>query len=520
MMATLRRLALAFALLAVLLAGTPAKAQECPWPMMNYYGFTGVLYIPPLIFTPPVTVCWNVPGTSPFHKFSDWVPIPGITKGPPGFSLSENAAYNNAWQYWMSLTVVNSALVATNNGARATVMKDAGPLTGKSVTSFNFWQWVRLGQSALQTYSKVRGVYLALKSGKLNIDPWKLIPKIAIDNSDDPTAPMLMMSVVPPNQGVMAQIKDLTNFTDIRYRGKTFGSRLSTIVSGMGLSFGTRPGINYLTQQLMGPGDENNGWAQVYAMQRSFHSTMTALSMIKRRAAGMPAAGDADMLRRRGSSSFYEDGMKSLGNQYTNRPSGNEFSDTAVSEIKKGMQYLTGDQAKAAQWALQAADTYKTVIKKEQAFMNDRIQSNFAERYKASQGGAAINSIVAPLETETYVKSVKAVEDIIKQVASQNLPGLSFPGAEQSLGLGLETADAWVNRMIRDEVRAMRQIYGLQVKTEMAEALGPKVAEVGNKLRAANKRLEGLQDQVTRLERAKAAVTTVYGSNSASTLFH
>jgi hypothetical protein len=488
--------------------GTIVRAQEFPQPMMNFYGATVVVNT--VFFG---EYAFNIPGTMPYHKFEDWEPMsPGVSKGPPGFSLSDNASYNNAWQYWISTVLVNAALTAVNTGELADIQKNAGPLTGKSVTSFNFWQWVRMGQASLQVYGKLKGLYMALKSGELTIDIWKMLPKIAIDNENDPTAPMLMMSIVPTSQSIMGDIRKLTDFTDYRYRIGTFSDRLSKFTSNMGLSFGTRPGIYAITARLFGPDDPDNGWAQIYALQRSFHSTMTALDMIKRKSAGLGPASDDELKRRRGNSEFYEQGTKALADQYRNR-AGGPYSDAAVDELRRGMRYLKGDTAELAQWAIQAAKVYKSTLDLENQAMNDRIQTAFSERYKAAAGGAALNNISIPLETESYIKSIKLVEDLIRKYAGQEFNSNTFPGDEQTIGLGIETADAWINRMIRDEVRAMRQIYGIGAKIEMEQGISPFIAQAGKELQKADSRLRDIEGQVNRMENGQWAYDMFYSGS-------
>lgn len=474
----------------LLLVAVRGSAQEMPNVMMNWYGDTLVI---PLLF---IQIPINIPGTRPWYKSGDWIPYPAA--GPPGFALSETSSYHNAYMYGASLTMSNGVRASNLLLAKAEAKKEGlAPLTGKGPASLSFWEWVKLGEMGLKTWGKVHNIILALKSGRLEIDAYKLMPKLGVINEDDPSAPMLVMGLAPSSQSAFRVAKDLANFSDPRfYLGNKINfNELKTLVPSVGVKPSFFQALAHYEKN-----DATNG-LMMQRLHQNFHEVRTALGMIQNGLAGTAKTKEQAIMNRLSPSSV----NATLVDLMARRDS---YWLEALNETKRGLNLISPQLG--AEFYSNAAGAWRAAGRAETAMLDDMSKRRTANIWGAKQAAAAMTNAVAPLETEEYMDAVGKLDDMIKEyvssAASINL------GDEQKVSLALDVADAWVNRLVRDELRAMRQLYAMQAKRMEREVLAPQVAQTFNELQQASERLQRMQKTLYTLQKGQQAATQLWSA--------
>ncbi len=493
-------------LVASLVTATRALAQfpildgTRPGPNYTFYGLTW--YQPRIYLIPEITI--PIPGTRPTSKWStDYYYIPAASKAP-WQSLTENASYHNAVEYGKSVAWSNVLRSTVLVQEKATNKKLLGPLTGKAPSSLSFWEWLEVGDQSLKLYGRYRNMVLALKSGDITIDLWKLAPKIGVINENDSSDPLLTLSVMPASDGALLNIKQLTDFSDPRYRleNKVQLSNLKGLVP----SLAVKPSFYGALAHYMK--DDQTGRVVMYRLQRNMHELMTSLSMLKRQVAGY---GDNDTRGRRWTVATQRDEVRQLTQESI------DFWNDAVSEIGRGMREIIGP-SESASWVSANRAAFNAIAKLEQRTMEDGVERRGADVWAAQALAADMNNITLPLENEDYLKWIKDVEDMMATSASSSADVVM--GEEQLTELRLEATDAAVNKMIRDELRAIRQIYSLKAKREFADKLAPSIAKGLLNVREASERLDGLRKRLQLLQGAQQAESQVLSPGQIGKLLH
>jgi len=429
-------------------------------------------------------------GIPPWTKFEDQIPTIPASTVIPGLDLSEYSSYHNGVVYGKATIASNVAraiLWRSNQGAST---KSVDPLTGKSLTSLSFWDWVKMGELSLKLYGQVRSLMRAIKSGGVTIDAWKLMPKLAVISEDDPASPVLYLGIAPASEGAYAIAKDLTDWSDPRYRlsSKADFSNIKGLVPSLAVKpsfFGAL--AHYMKNDLTG---------QVVSarLSRNMHELMVSMSMLRMGLAGGPpdpakrftvvrAKEAVDALQREDQS------WKEL-----------------AGELSRGVA-ITGNTAAANAWKASLNQALNGLAKMQEMYLQDIVARKSADTWAARALGAEMDNMTLPLETDDYMAMIDTIEELVEQGASAK--GVPEDGKELLAQVRTEAADTGVNRLIRDEMRAIRQLYGMKARRELVDKMAPSIAMGLKNLDEGADRLNQLELQLRRLSEGQKAASYV-----------
>ena len=485
----LRALCLAVALLGLGAASTPAQAQPIQFadPGNGTYGWYGTT-VGLLLFNV------QLPGTLPASKwYTDYAGTSAMGRYP-GQGLTDGASYHNGWIYGDETFKGNLARTALWQQYVGGTIKEGGPFTGRSPASLRFWEWVKVGEMSLKTYGKVRAIVTALKSGHVEINAWRLMPKIGAFDEDDPDAPALVLSIVPATEGALAMLREMTDWGDPRYR-LSHKVNLSNL-KGLVPSLAVKPSFLGAIAHLPGGGD--NVMAK---MQRNFHELRTSLSMLKRGVAGGPESP-----YKRWNAVTRADGLSELIK--AQQTTWSDITDT----VARGVALV--DPKGASEWSSAAKISMASVAKIQQATVRDQLSRRGADDWAANAIDAEMNGMIYGLESQDYMEFIDNVEEMIETGASSK--SLVNPGDEALAELRIEAADAAVNRLIRDELRAIRQLYAVKARRELTDRLAPNIAMGLDALKEGANRLEWLDRRLKNLQRGQAGTSKVLTKQAAA----
>lgn len=471
-------------------SAVPARAQPIQFadPSNGTYGWYGTT-VGMLLFN------FEIPGTLPASKwYTDYqsAPAPGRYEGQ---GLSQSAAFHNAYAYGDDLFLSNISRTFLWQQYVGGTVKEGGPFTGRAVSSLRFWEWVEIGQQALKTYGKIRSIMIALKSGHIEINAWRLMPKIGAFDEDDPDAPALVLSIVPASEGPLAMLREMTNWSDPRYRLKN-KVNLSNL-KGLVPSLAVKPSFFGALAQMPGA----SGDKVMTAMGRNMHELRTSLSMLKR-----GVAGGAESPYKRWNAVTRAEGLTDL--LKVQQSTWGDITNTVASGI------ALVDPVAAGSWAGSARIAMGDVSRLQQALVRDQLARRGVDDWAARAVDAEMNSMVYGLESQDYMEFIDNVEEMIETGASSKVH--VAPGEEALAELRIEAADAAVNKLIRDELRAIRQLYAMKARRELDERLAPNIALGLNALKEATNRLALLNQRLTSLQRGQSATRKVLTPQAAS----
>jgi hypothetical protein len=293
-------------------------------------------------------------------------------------------------------------------------------------------------------------------------------------------------------------IREMTDWSDPRYRlsHKANFSNLKGLVPSLAVKpsfFGAvahmqaqDPGVNVMTK-----------------LQRNFHELRTSLSMIQRGVAGGPAnpykrwnavtraQGLADLV------AIQSDTWKDIG-----------------STVARGVALV--DQKSASAWSASNNTVYASLGRMQQASVRDQLARSSVDNFAANSISAEMNNMVFPLESQEYMEYIDNVEAMIEDGASSDFT--VAPGEEYLAELRTDAADAAVNRLIRDELRAIRQLYAVKARRELTDRLAPNVALGLSALKEGADRLQYMERTLTRLQQSQKAVSTTLSAQQAGKL--
>jgi hypothetical protein len=122
-----------------------------------------------------------------------------------------------------------------------------------------------------------------------------------------------------------------------------------------------------------------------------------------------------------------------------------------------------------------------------------------------------------PLETDEYAQGAMLVHDMVNTYASDSNYDITHGIFQhENILLGLAVADAWTNKLIHDELKALRQIYAMSVTREATHRLAPYVAQSFDEIQTASRRLTRLQNTLTALQQSKASASTFFTGDDVS----
>ena len=436
-------------------------------------------------------------GTYPWYNTADTMPMTIQGDSPVLYPLSMTSGYHNATQYGRALAVSNVVRGIILQQAQAKTKKETGdPLLGKGPASLSFWQWIKMGEMALKTYSKVASIVNAINAGDVTINVWKLIPKISVLNEDDPTAPILVMGLVPASQGAIAMAKQLVQVNDPRfYLGNLVKyNDLQTLVP----SLAVKPSF-YGAYAHMATGDPTSRNVQmVSSISRNVHELRTAMSMLNRRMAGR-AHTLADIKRSRFSSAY----SKQMGDQVIAQ-SGQVWD--GIYQDAKAASRFYGPQFSANIAALAGPmNGLKSIEAKE---INRAVETKVADTWRAKAIAGELGNVTVALETDEYMQGVQLIQDMISEYATEDGNHGLFDA--DKIMLGVAVADASVNKLINDELRALRQIYGMRIQREATEKLSKYIAPAQDEIKMAAYRMNRLNRQLANLQAGQTADTAAF----------
>lgn len=528
--------------------GTPAFAQwyiPYPSPDMMWYGnSTGVkIYYPYSEFG----IAWGM--TQPSFRNDELFPEGDLpAPGPPGLPLSDVASWHNMVSYVAAMGEGNLLKTRILELAKAKNKKNgADPLVGKGPASLSFWQWVKMGQAALETYSKIRNIQRALMSGRLEINVWKLAPKMAFINESDEHNGVIFLALAPTNKWSLANVTSIFNANSLK------GFRITGELKDLVPSLATKPSffdaVAHVSRINLNPGDvvedatsQGNNALMAKRIHFNFHEVMVSLGQIQRMVAGM---GGEEMDGPDHRAGVLEATAKQRGSPaYIAREVGrilNARQDAftqAASEVKRGMKLLSpGSEADFDAYKVEFINADRMMRRT----LEDVTQRRSMDWWGAKQASGTLSNIVMPLETAEYLEQAKKIEDMIRFYLSdegltkqipvsvhqdgkwidhytidengnavdnngnvQATEKLNQQGDADKLNLALSVTDAWVNRLVRDEMRALRQIYTATAQMEGQRRLAPHVAKTMANLQEGAKRLEKLQKRLANAEATRA----------------
>lgn len=524
--------------------GAPAMAQtyiEYPNPMMQWYGDSQgwtILY-------PSDAWGFSIDSTHPSFKTADIIPeLSSPAPGPPGYPLSSEASWHNMSMYVAAMANGNSLKMKILDLAKAKNKKNgADPLAGKGPASLSFWQWIKMGQAALETYSKIRNIQRALMSGRLDINLWKMAPKMAFVNESDEHHGVIFLALAPSNKWSLSDVTHILNSNSLK------GFKITGELKDLVPSLATKPSffdaVAHVSRINLLPGEvvadstsQGNNRLMPLRIHNNFHEVMISLGQIQRNVAGM---GGSDMdgpdyrpgvlaatAKQRGSPLYMAREVKRILDTR-----GDAFAQ-AASEIKRGIKLLSPgaeEEFEAYRGAFLEAD------RNMRRTLEDATQRRSMNWWGAKQAAATLSNIVMPLETAEYLEQAKKVEDMIANYLTDKgltkmipvsvyqdgnwadhypvneagnpidaegneipMEKLNQSGDHDKLNLALAVTDAWVNRLVRDEMRALRQIYTATAQMEGQRRLAPHVSKTLASLQDGAKRLEKLQKQLRNAE--------------------
>lgn len=433
-------------------------------------------------------------GTFPWYNEFDTISTTYKGDSPVLYPLSMVSGYHNATQYGRALAVSNVVRGIILQQAQAKTKKETGdPMLGKSPASLSFWQWIKMGEMALRTYSKVASIVNAISAGDVTINVWKLIPKISVLNEDDPSAPVLVMGLVPASQGAIAMAKQIVNVNDPRYYlgNHVKFDELQNLVP----SLAVKPSF-YGAYAHMATSDPTSRNVQmVENISRNVHELRTSLSMLNRQMAGRSHTL-ADIKRSRFSTAM----SRQIGDKVIAQST--QVWDGIFQDAKAHSKFY-GPEFSANLTALGAAvNGLKAVEAKE---INRAVETKVADTWRAKALASEIGNVTVALETDEYQTGVKLVQDMITTYASET--GNHGVFDSEKVQLGVAVADASVNKLIADEIRALRQIYGMRIQREATDKLARYIVPAQQEIQMAGYRLARLNRQLANLERGQAAAT-------------
>ena len=477
-------------------AGAPSlRAQPIqfadPGNYSGTYGWYGITV--GLLFTSV-----QIPGTQPFSKwFTDYQGESAPGKYP-GQGLTQFSAYHNGWMYGSDLFNANLARTTLWQQYVGASVKEGGPMTGRSPASLRFWEWVKVGEIALKTYGKVRAIVTALKSGHVEINAWRLMPKIGAFDEDDPEAPGLLLTIVPSSEGSLAMLKEMTDWSDPRYR-LSHKVNLSNL-KGLVPSLAVKPSFLGAIAHLPGGDDE-----VMLKMQRNFHELRTSMSILKRGVAGGPESP-----YKRWNAVTRAQGLSDLLVAQQNT------WDDITTTVARGVGLV--DPKAASEWSAVAKASMRGVARLQQATVRDQLSRRGVDDWAANAVDAEMNGLVYGLESKDYMEFIENVEEMIETGASSRV--VVAPGEEALAELRIEAADAAVNRLIRDELRAIRQLYAVKARRELTERLAPNIAIGLSALQEGANRLQWLDKRLRMLQQGQSATHKVLSQQAARKLLN
>jgi len=414
------------------------------------------------------------------------------------YALTDNKAYNNAWQYGMATAVGNSSRLALYKSNVGSSKKMADTFTGKSPASLSCWEWIKFGEISLKIYGKARALMDAIQSGTVTINAWRMMPKLAVFNENDPATPALMLGVVPASEGAIAIAKQLTDWSDPRYRLNSKADFSN--IKGLVPSLAVKPSFFGAVAHYMK--NDMTGQVVMARLHRNFHELMTSLSILQ---AGL-AGGPEDPAKRFTVSSATEGAQVLMAND----DSWLQLAD----EMTRSAAIWSPTEATALRQSMRG--TFGNLQKLEQQNLKDAISRKSADTWAASALATEMDNMTLPLETDDYMTMVSQIETMVEGAASNKV----MVGDRDGLlaKLRLEGADAAVNRLMRDEMRAIRQIYGMKARKELVDKMAPSIAQGLKNLREGAEKLGRLQNELDRIQAGQQAAKTVLGADKVKNL--
>lgn len=469
------------------------RINQPPAPWDNWYGNSVGEELTSFL---DLEIYWDVASTHPWYNgtgsFADSVAATGLmAPSPVLYPLSQDNSYHNAVVYARALVSSNVIRGTNLELARVKNKKEGGdPLLGKGPGSMSFWQWLRLGQMSLQIYAKAAGIVRALHSGTVNINVWKLIPKIAVFNEDDPAAPALVMGLVPSSQGAIALATQITNFSDPRYYlGHLINYHdLDQLVP----SLAVKPSFYGAYAHLINSSPADANQLLITKITQNFHELRTGLSMLKRAAMGH-SQNENDIQRSRFSTAWTKNFCNDLQNQAGSW-------DRLYSELSTGSRYFGSNMASQVS---AMGSSYTQIKNSEISSIQNALQVKAADTWKAKRLAGNITNVTAAYETQDYLAGAKQVETMIGKYATQD----GNPGQydDEKILVGLAVTDAWTNKLINDELRSLRTLYAMQVQREALEKMAPIIAQSQTEVNVASQRLARLQAYLQQLQSTQSA---------------
>lgn len=433
-------------------------------------------------------------GTYPWYNTADTMPMTIQGDSPVLYPLSMTSGYHNATQYGRALAVSNVVRGIILQQAQAKTKKETGdPLLGKGPASLSFWQWIKMGEMAMKTYSKVASIVNAIRAGDVTINVWKLIPKISVLNEDDPAAPILVMGLVPASQGAIALAKQIVQVNDPRfYLGNLVKyNDLQTLVP----SLAVKPSFYgaYAHMQTSDPTSRNV--QMVSGISRNVHELRTAMSMLNREMVGRSHTL-ADIKRSRFSSAY----ARQMGDQLIAHSA--QTWDSIYQDAKAASRFY-GPQFAANVAAL--ANTVNQLKSVEAKEINRAVETKVADTWRAKAIAGEIGNVTVALETDEYMQGIQLIQDMISEYATEDGNHGLFDS--DKIMLGVAVADASVNKLINDELRALRQLYGMRIQREATEKLSTYIAPSQDEIKNAAFRMNRLNRQLANLQSGQTADT-------------
>jgi len=441
-------------------------------------------------------------GTTPWYSVFDTMSSTTRADSPTLYPLSVDSGYHNARQYGRALFVANAVRSMNLQQQQAKNTKEtADPLLGKGPASLSFWQWVKMGEMSLKTYGKIASIVKALQAGDVTLNVWKLLPKISVFNEDNPNYPVLIMGLVPSNQGVIALAKQITNFNDPRYYLGNLVSfnELQTLVPSLAVKpsfYGAFAHLNTAD-----PASRNN--EMVTKITKNFHEMRIALSMLNRNMAGSNHTLN-DIQRSRFSSAM----AGKMGDLL--QTTGSQQWDDLLANSKVGAK-MFGPNFAAEVNGLNS--NFASMKQAEAKMIKNAVETKAADTWQAKRVAGNLANVMVPLETDEYMQGVKQVEDMVKTYAAEPDALAQFTEFDdQQVLLGLAVTDAWVNKMIHDEIRALRQIYAMQIEREASQKLAKYIVPANAEIQSAARRLTRLQNHLTAMQSSQSVYATFLGA--------
>lgn len=434
-------------------------------------------------------------GTLPWYNVNDWPATTMQMDSPAFYPLSMTSGYHNATEYSRALLISNGIRYWALLQARAKNKKEgADPLLGKGPASLSFWQWLKVGEMALKTYGKVASIVKAINAGTVTIDVWKLIPKISVLDEGDPSSPLLVIGLVPSDQGVVALTKQLLQVNDPRYY-------LGNLVKFDDLnrlvpSLAVKPSFYGAWAHLATSDPTSRNVQMVEKITRNVHDLRISLSMLNRQMVGQSHTLD-DIKRSRFSTAM----ARQMGDQLQAQSA--QLWDGVYQDARAASRFYGPGFSGSVNKLGSAFEGLKAA---ERAEIERLTTTKAADTWRAKAVSGDLTNITVPLETDEYLQGVKHVQDMV-QVFASDFSNFGGYDSDQIM-LGLATADAWTNKLINDECRALRQIYAMRVERTANKRLAPYIAASNEEIQDATHRLQRLERQLADMQKTQQASTT------------